>query len=367
MESKITFFAASLRGGGAERSIVNLINNFTQKKIPVDLVLVSMEGPFIDLLPAGIGLINLDKNRVFQSTWGLVNYLKSEQPSILISTMPHVNIVAIVAKLIARVKTKNVIRDVTTINIKDSNAFSIKSKLISFSARKLYPKADYIVAVSKGVAEDLSMILNIPFDNINIIYDPIVDDSMLKLAEEQVTHPWFKEKDIKLILAAGRLTPKKDFPTLLKAFSAVRQRIKTKLIILGEGPERSILEYQINKLNLVDNVDLPGFISNPFNYMKNADLFVLSSKVEGLPNVLIQAMAVGTPVVATNCHSGPAEILENGRYGPLVPVGDSEALAEAMLKILEHPPDPLILKTGVSRFSVQKISDDYIKLISNRN
>jgi glycosyltransferase involved in cell wall biosynthesis len=200
--------------------------------------------------------------------------------------------------------------------------------------RWAYRQADAIIAVSEGVADDLANILNLPREGIDVVYNPVVTPGLEALAAAPIDHPWLAKGSPPVILAAGRLTAPKDYPTLLHAFAKVRTKHDYRLVILGEGELRPLLETMVDTLGIGDSVLLPGFAENPFAWMRRASLFVLSSAWEGLPNVLIQAMACGTPVVSTDCPSGPREILEGGKWGALVPVGDRDALAEEIISNL---------------------------------
>jgi glycosyltransferase involved in cell wall biosynthesis len=196
--------------------------------------------------------------------------------------------------------------------------------------RKSYPSADGIIAVSSGVADDLAEATGIPRESIDVIYNPVVTPEVATASREAVDHPWLAPGEPPVVMGIGRLTPKKDFTTLLQAFAEVRREVPARLMILGEGPERAVLEGLVRTLDLAANVALPGFVGNPYAYLARASLFVLSSRWEGLPTVLIEAMFCGAPVVSTDCPSGPREILNGGRYGRLVPVGDLAALAQAI-------------------------------------
>ncbi|NLO89188.1 MAG: glycosyltransferase, partial [Clostridia bacterium] len=187
-----------------------------------------------------------------------------------------------------------------------------------------------VVAVSQGVADDLVKTTGLMRELIKVIYNPIVTPELLEKAKESIGHPWFKPGQPPVILSAGRLTAAKDFPTLIHAFARVRAERLARLMILGEGEERPNLESLVRELGLESDVSMPEFVENPYAYMARAAVFVLSSAWEGFGNVLVEAMAVGTPVVSTDCPSGPAEILEGGKWGKLVPVGDVEKLAKAL-------------------------------------
>ena len=224
-----------------------------------------------------------------------------------------------------------------------------------------YPRADGVVAVSKGVADDLAVVIGLPRERITVIYNPVVTPELLQKAQEPIDHPWFHPGEPPVILGVGRLTKQKDFPTLIQAFALVRKERPARLIILGEGEDRYELEELIRKLGIASDVDMPGFVDNPYKYMAYSTVFVLSSAWEGLPTVLIEAMACGCPVVSTNCHSGPAEILENGKYGKLVAVGDAAGLAEAMVGTLDAP-ESLNVVRRAQDFGVEQAVAGYLEI-----
>jgi glycosyltransferase involved in cell wall biosynthesis len=364
---KISFFSASLRGGGAERAVVNLANGLSDSNYLLDLVLATKEGPYLSDVSAKIRVIDLKQKRVVAALVPLINYLKSEKPDLLIATMSHVNIIALLACRLACVNTRVIVREVTDSsfnNINNTKHKNGKGSLIAYLMCSLYPRADCIVAVSEGVAKSLVANYELPENKVKVIYDPVVTVDLSVKAEERVEHPWFEDKTEPIILSAGRLSKEKDYPTLLKAFSVLSRQMAIRLVILGEGPERTALENLAITLGIEDKVSLPGFVDNPYSYMKQADVFVVSSMVEGLSQVLIQAMAVGTTVISTNCPSGPAEVLENGKYGSLVKVGDAEAMAEAIKLALNNPANPEDLTAAVERFSAAKIYEEYRDLIN---
>ena len=226
----------------------------------------------------------------------------------------------------------------------------------------LFPKADHIVAVSDGVVDNLAAMLKIPRENMSRIYNPVVTSEIPKLARVDPEHPWMSDGGPPVILSVGRLARVKDFPTLLRAFREITRRRSVRLIILGEGSWRRRLEHMVRRLGLEAIVSMPGWISNPYAFMSRASVLVLSSKREGLGNVLIEAMACGCPCVSTNCPSGPSEILENGRFGPLVPVGSESALANAIERVLDFPPNQSTLQSRAKHFSLGAAINQYERI-----
>jgi len=280
----------------------------------------------------------------------------------MISAMDYPNIAAILARDASRVSTKLILTVHINLSTKvANNQHRRRTRAYPKIARRFYPKSDAIVAVSKEVAKDLSNVINLPPDRITTIYNPVVTPE-LKNRTMEYACDWLSPGSTPVILAVGRLEQAKDFPTLLRAFARVNRMMKARLIILGEGEQRLKLLKQAQDLGISDDLYLPGFLKNPFSYMAKASVFVLSSALEGLPTVLIEALACGCPVVSTNCPSGPSEILENGRFGTLVPVGDDAALAEAIFHCIKNPPDKNILMARGQEFSIEHATEKYIAL-----
>lgn len=339
-----------------------LAQGLAERGLFVDIVLAKAEGPYLKQIPDTVRVIDLNASRVLTSLPGLVRYLRHERPSALLSALDHANVVSILARRIARISTRVVVSVHNTISIASRQSTTTRGRMMPIFMRWLYPYADEIIAVSRESAVDLARLLQIPKTRIRVIYNPVFTSALLQSAEQPILHPWFQSDQSPVAIAVGRLTAQKDFPTLLQAFALVRQRYNAKLLILGEGEERERLEKMTESLNLQEDVDMPGFVENPYTYMKRAKVFVLSSRWEGLPTVLIEAMACGTPVVATDCPSGPREILEGGKWGKLVPVGDPKALAEVILDTLRNPPgiDPSIRARD---FSVERALGEYINVL----
>jgi glycosyltransferase involved in cell wall biosynthesis len=229
--------------------------------------------------------------------------------------------------------------------------------------RWLYPSADAVIAVSKGVAEDLVRITGLSPKKIAVIANPVLTPRMESLAAEKPAHPWLQEKTVPVIIGAGRLTRQKDFSTLIRAFARLRKIRRCRLIILGEGNDKQTLGDLAKALTVESDIDFPGFVDNPYAIMKAADLFVLSSIWEGSPNVLTEAMGLGVPVAATDCPSGPREILQEGQFGPLVKMGDDQGLAEAMQSVLDKPPSPEFIKQAVAQYRLETSSRRYLEVL----
>jgi glycosyltransferase involved in cell wall biosynthesis len=250
---------------------------------------------------------------------------------------------------------------------RDSVGNALKYRLIMpFLIRHSYRHTTHVVAVSHHVASDLAHVSGIPSQRINMIYNPVVTPDLLRQAHLPVDHPWFAADEPPVILGVGRLHRDKDFATLIQAFSLLHQQRPARLVILGEGPERPRLEHLVQTLGVQHAVDLPGYAANPAAYMRQAAMLVLSSLAEGFGNVLIEAMATGTPVVSTDCPGGPSELLAHGTYGRLVPVGDVAALAAAMHATLDDPPDPALLQRRAAEFSLERSVQKYCALFEAR-
>lgn len=359
----LAIFLPSLAGGGAERMMLNLARGAVEAGVTVDLVVASGDGPFRDLVPAEVELIDLASGRILSALPGLVRYLRRRRPQALLAAMDHANMVALWARALARVPTQVCVSVRSTLSQEAENAPSLGGRWMPHLARIFYPAARAVIAVSQGVADDLAMLIGPGRARLVVIPNPVVTPDLLRLAGDAPDHPWLGPGQPPVILAAGRLAPQKDYPTLIRAFAALVEGRDLRMVILGEGPERPALEALVGDLGLAGRVDLPGFRENPFAYMARARLFVLSSAWEGLPGVLIQAMACGTPVVSTDCPSGPREILEDGRLGPLVPVGDVTALAEALARTLDRPPESEVLQARAADFGLAPVTQLYLDVL----
>ncbi len=360
----IAFFLPSLCFGGAERVAINLAEGFAGLGVPTDLVVVRGRGEFAGQIPPGVRLVDLRASRVILSLPALVAYLRRERPAALISFMTHAGIVALWARRLSGTSTQIICTQHTTPAQAARNSSMIRNRLMPALLRAFYPWADEVVAVSHGVARGVSQAAGLPLSRIRVIYNPVITADVIARSRQAPDHPWLSPGQPPVILAVGRLAPAKDFPTLIRAFAEVRRRRAARLIILGEGEERPALTALASQLGVADDVALPGFRENALAYMAGSAVFVLSSAWEGLPTVLIEALAAGARVVSTDCPSGPREILQEGRFGALVPVGDAAALAAAILDALARPAET-VPPAALRPFTRDAAVSNYLRLIEN--
>jgi glycosyltransferase involved in cell wall biosynthesis len=361
-EGPIAFFLPSLCGGGAERVVVNLAQGISERGIRVDLVLAAAEGPLLDQVPPAVRVVDLRAPRAIRSLAPLAGYLRRERPRVLVSSMGHANLIAVWAARLAGGVTPVVVTEHNTLSQETQHQRRLVGRLWPHLLRTFYPWANAVVAVSHGAADDLARTSGLPRDRVEVVYNPVITPTMMALARQAPDHAWFAPGQPPVILGVGRLTRQKDFSTLVLAFAEVRRRRTVRLIILGEGEERPTLEAMVRELGLAQDVALPGFRDNAAAYMAGSEVFVLSSAWEGLPTVLIEALAAGARVVSTDCPSGPREILQEGRLGALVPVGDAAALAAAILEALERPPGAVPVD-ALTPFTRDASVDHYLRVI----
>jgi glycosyltransferase involved in cell wall biosynthesis len=332
----LAFFIQDLREGGAERTTVRLLNGIVGLGLPADLVVIERKGGFFDELDSRVNVVELPQSRTLTSVVGLKHYIERRRPVALVSALAHTNVAAIVANEIARPKTRLVVVEHNQLSMNRLH----KSGLVRTAYRLIpwaYRRADLVAAVSAGVRDDLSAETGIPTNRIAVLYNPVVTPALQELAAVPVDHPWLRDPGPPVVLGVGRFSEQKNFRLLLVAFAKVRRTRRLRLIILGEGKLRPELEALIRALNIGDDVDLPGFDPNPFRFMSRAAVYVLSSDWEGLPTALIEALACGASVVATDCLGGIDEILDGGRFGRIVPRRDADALATGIAATLDAP------------------------------
>lgn len=359
--NRLAFFLPGLYEGGAERIVLNLTKGISERGYAVDLVLARAEGPYMDQIPDKVRLVDLKAHRVISSMPALIKYLQRERPAALLSGM-FTNIMVLWARRLCGFPQRLLITEHNSLSSIVKNKSDLRWQLYPKLAGRYYPWADHIIAVSHDVADDLERTAGIPHELIQVIYNPIVTQDLQDKSEEALEHPWFKDGEPPVILSVGRLTDQKAFDVLIRAFSFVRKSNPARLLILGEGENRPDLEALIWQLGLEQDVSLMGFVQNPYSYMSRASLFALPSRWEGLPTVLVEALYLGMPIVATDCPGGSREILRDGQFGRLVPVDDPLALAEAISGSMKarrsYPP----IESWQS-FHLDFVVDRYINLL----
>lgn len=329
----VLFVRPNLSQGGADRVTRTLLRALPRERFSPMLALVHNTGEMRDGLPSDVKVLGLGGGRAFASAPSLSRLIKQTRPDVVFSTSGGTNLPAILAVEATGHRCRVVVSER---NVLFHGGKTPKRALATAAKRILYPLADAVTAVSGGVADDLERELGLRRDRIQVVYNPVVTDEVRQGAQQECSHPFFGGGGPPVILGVGRMVHEKAFDVLLRAFAAVRAKLRARLVILGEGPLRGALESLARRLGVAPDVAMPGFDPNPFKYMARASVFVLSSRHEGLPGALIQAMACGTASIATACPSGPSEIIERpGIEGLLVPVEDVDALAAAISRVLE--------------------------------
>lgn len=342
LNGTITLVIASMSGGGAERAVAKLASGFAAQGERVDLVLARAEGPYLTELHPAVRVVDLGARRFAAALVPLARYLRANRPVVVFSALDYVNVITILARALSGVRVPLVVSERNTLSSAVANTRRRRTRWMPRFIRWTYPHADAVVAVSDGVAADLVAMCGLAPTSVSVLNNPVVTPEVVRMRAEPVEHPWLRDTTTPTVVAVGRLVPQKDFATLLEAFAVARRSRTARLLILGSGPERAALEQLAERLGIPEDVALPGFHANPYPAMAAAHVFVLSSRWEGSPGVLIEAMSCGTPVIATDCPSGPRQILDGGRYGRLVPPGNASAMAEALVDALDGrvPPPP---------------------------
>ena len=362
MGSPVHIYIPNLGPGGAQPVMIGLANEFKRRGIETHLIANTAAGFWREAIDPKITLHDLKAPNAFSALFKLSGLLRAKRPKVVLSAMTHANLVAILARLIGFSEAKVVISEHHACSKWLAGLRRSRRIIFSRLIPLVYPRADGIVAVANAAADDLSAVIQVPRERINVIYNaapdqPAIDDL------SPPSHPWFQSPGPPLMLAAGRLEPQKDFANLVRAFAILRRGRPARLMILGEGRQRDELQALAETLGIAGDVCLMGQVSSALPYMKHAALFVLSSRFEGFPVVLVEALACGTPVVSTDCESGPREILLNSTIGHLVPVGNAEALAEAMAKALDHPGNNRQRKARVADLTLERTADAYLEVL----
>lgn len=357
---RIACFFSTSGHSGVDRAAKHLIPALARRGYRVDLLKVRRHGPHLDAIPDGVSVVDLGSRHTYACVPGLVRYLRRERPAVMLSDKDRVNRTALLAHWLARVPTRLVFSSGTTISIDLATRGALERWVQRTSMGRLYPFADQVIVTSAGVADDMARYTGLARERIRVVPSPVVPASLFTEVLARPDHPWLGRSDRPLILGAGELCGRKDFESLLRAFARVRAERPCRLMILGQGRARERLLALAAELGVAEDVALPGFVPEPYAFMAHADLFAFTSRWEGLGFVIIEALAVGTPVVATDCPSGPREILQDGRIGPLVPVGDAAALATAILQTLDAPPPQALLRDAARPYEIEASTDAYL-------
>ena len=392
---RIAIFMPSLTGGGAEIMLLRLAEEFVKRGNEVDLVLSRVRGDFDRKVPKTLDPIRLRSCSALtarrlalraagrdwpvilrpvlsaiSASWalrylpGLSGYLREHRPDVLLSANTWPNLVAVWARRLAGVPCRTVLSERVHLSARVQHLrLHTRWRHLPRLIRRFYIEADAVVTVSEGVADDLISTTGLNSDLVKALPNPVVSSQIEDLAKAPVPHPWLEAGQPPVILGVGRLHPQKDFPSLLRAFARLRRQRPARLMILGEGAERANLEQLSRQLEIEADCAFPGHVDNPFAYMSRSSVFVLSSRYEGLPGVLIQAMACGCQVVSTDCPSGPQEILRGGELGMLVPVGDADALARGIADRLDNPVPAEAIRQRAAAYSVDAATDAYLRVL----
>ncbi len=367
-QCRVAIFLATSGQSGVDRAAKNLIPALAQRGYAVDLLHVRKHGPNLAEVPTGVRVVDLGSSHVYSSIPAVVAYLRRERPAVLFSDKDRVNRAALFAHRLARAAGTRLVFCVgTPVSREMAHRSRWKQWMHRFWMRIWYPHADEIIVDSPGVADDLRAFAALGDKRLTVVPRPVIPAALLAQAPPPPDHPWLRQADRPVILGVGELSDGKDHPTLIRAFARLRAQRPCRLIIVGKGGRREALLGLAQELGIAEDVDLPGFRTDVYAFMAHASLFVLTSVREGLSFVLLEALACGTPVVSTDCPTGPRAVLQSGRYGPLVPVGDVEAVYEAMVKTLAAPLAADVLKNAARPYEIQAAAAGWLRAVGLRD
>ena len=358
---RIALFLPFPGGRGGQRVMLSLATGFAATGRTVDLVLAEAKGDLLGQVPPTVRVVDLaSPGGVLRSLPAFGRYLRRERPDVLLTALDYVNVLAILVRGIAAPKTRIFVSCHNSLRHSVQHSAWWRDRLLPLALRLTYCRANGVIAVSQGVAATTAELAGLPVERVRMIYNPVVTPGFEAMAAAPLDHPWFAPGQPPVVLGVGSLAEQKDFDTLLRAFAMVRRYREVRLVILGEGEERAALGQLAARLGVVEDVAMLGWVSNPYAFMSRAGVFVLSSRWEGFGLVIAEALACGTPVVSTDCPSGPSEILEGGKWGALVPVGDADAMAAAIRKELDGRRNRAYLKLRGNDFSLEKAVNSYL-------
>jgi len=363
----ISFVIPSLTVGGAEQVTVSIVNDLATRGYAVELVVAQFDGKLRSALRADVEVVELSPSRtpglgVAAEFGPIVRYLREAEPAALFPHLPRMSVVCLAAAQVAG--TDTAVFPTHHSAYGQGPEDEIKARVVDWLVKHLYPTADRVIAVSDGVADGIARLTAVDRADISVLHNPVDVGQVRARACDPVDDRWIEDDKTPVVLFVGRLVAQKDLETWLWAFSQLHERDPdVRGVVAGQGPQRKQVSEVVADLGLQDVVAIPGYVDNPFRYMSKADLFLMSSRYEGLPTVLIEALACGCPVVSTDCPNGPREILADSAYGRLVPVGDHEALAAAAAATLADPPASDRLQARADDFAPAVVMDDYERFI----
>lgn len=369
-QHRLAFYIPNLSMGGAEQVTVSIVNGLADRGHDIDLLISDPSGELRSEIHDDVNVVVFGNVRLPIAGIGahvrdIARYIRQTEPAIIIPQMLHASVVCLVASLLVAADTRIV--PTAHCSLERAPPESLKSRIVRALAPRLYSTADHVIAVSEGVANDVAETLSVPPDRISVLNNPVDIEAVHERGTESSDHPWLEEPDLDVILFVGRLADQKDLKTWLRTFERVhKQAPATRGIVAGTGPRRDSLKRLAADRGLSDLVSFPGFVDNPYAFMSRASVFLLTSQYEGLPTVLIEALACGCPVVATDCPSGPREILDGGQYGRLVPVNAEGELADAVLSTISDPPPAQLLRARANRYKPKRILDKYERFITSQ-
>jgi len=362
----LVFFIRTLYGGGAERVFLKLAGALATAGYTVTIVAVNAPAEERDWLPANVEVVDLAARSLAAAIPKLARLLRARRPAAVLSAVSAANVVALVASALAGGRTPVIVTEHNTQSVQRADAQKFMRRTgTPWLMRRLYPRAAAIVGVSEGVSADLEQFLRLPADSVKSIPNPVVDRDLDLAAGQPIPAAWADQlAGSPLVVSAGRLVPHKDHAMLLRAFARVHDQMpEARLAILGEGESADSISAQIVELGLEDAVVAPGFQSNPYAWFARADVLALSSRYEGLPTILIEALACGARVVSTDCPSGPSQILDGGRLGTLTPVGDDEAFARALMGALRMGRWPQPPREALADYRPEAVAAAYQRVV----
>lgn len=363
MSLDLAIFLATSGHSGVDRAAKHLVPALAARGYTVDVLQVRGHGPHFERIPDRVRLIDLGSRHVYTSLPALVRYLRRERPAALLSDKYRVNNTALLARALARTPIRLVLSLGSAVSVDLGSRGPFDRWLQRMAIGRFYRYADQVIVTSDGVADDMASYTSLDRAHIRTVPSPVVPASLFTETPPPPDHPWFAPGEPPVILGVGELCSRKDFRTLIAAFARIRSDYRCRLMILGRGRMRDDLLAFARTLGVAEDLALPGFVPKPYAYMAHARLFAFTSRWEGLGFSLIEALAAGTPAVSTDCPSGPREILQDGRYGTLVPVGDVEALSAAILATLANPLPSNVLREAAHPYEIENATDAYVQVL----